>query len=223
MLSSRAVAGFRLRTLEIDRLVPDLKDDGQPEELIRKAAPVDAFIVRLLDVVEEFRWRSDSNVIVSSLSSPVEPPLTFGARKSGTEAFERSAPLSVVYDGKSYPTCTHLLEAMKFLPHRPDISESIREAKGAREAETISAREKREVKEDWEVIAQDKADEVQYLKFVQHEGVRRMLLLTGNMKLIYENPSGRGFYLRSFLSSEKRNEMGDSLMRVRHRLRQEAI
>ncbi|KAI0310421.1 hypothetical protein OF83DRAFT_1178569 [Amylostereum chailletii] len=219
MLSSRAAAGFRLQTLRIDMLVPNLGDD-RPEEEIRKTAPVDAFLSRLLDVVDELQWMSYSNGIVSSLTSPVEPPLTFGSLRHSTGAFARSAPFSVVHDGKSYPTSTHLLEAMKFLPHRPDISESIREAQDDREAERISTRENLEIREDWEQIAQEKADEV---KFVQNEGARRMLLLTGNMKLIYEDPDScwRDRLLKKSMGSEEWNGVGDSLMRVRRRLRRE--
>ena len=38
---------------------------------------------------------------------------------------------SVVYEDKSYPTALHLFEACKFLPHRPDLAERIRQCKRA--------------------------------------------------------------------------------------------
>ncbi|KAI0311812.1 hypothetical protein OF83DRAFT_1068205 [Amylostereum chailletii] len=152
----------------------------------------------------------------------MELPFSFGHRNSVTEKLTPLSAPGAIYDGKSYPTAQHLFEAAKFLPHRPDIAEAILETRNAHEAVNVSAREKQAIREDWAQIAQEKADEVLYHKFVQNEGARRTLLRTGNMKLVCEHPD-RWKWPRDAMSSEKWNEMERSLMSVRDKLRWEGV
>ena len=49
-------------------------------------------------------------------------------------------PHSVLYEGMLYPTVLHLLEARKFLPHRPDLAERIRQCERVEQATSISAK-----------------------------------------------------------------------------------
>ena len=44
---------------------------------------------------------------------------------------------SVLYEDRSYPTALHLIEAWKFLPHRPDLAERIRQCERVEQLNSI--------------------------------------------------------------------------------------
>ncbi|KAI0313712.1 hypothetical protein OF83DRAFT_1065037 [Amylostereum chailletii] len=142
-----------------------------------------------------------------------------------TGTFDLSSQDAVSYDGKVHPTASHLFEAMRFLPHRPDIAESIRmcDSRSTHDAENISFRNDDHVRVDWKQVLIEKMDEVNYLKFTQNEHImlmhaQRTLLMTGHMKLVY-------YYWKGYSSrnggAEAGDQLGRSLMRVRDKLRGE--
>ena len=64
-------------------------------------------------------------------------------------------------------------------------------------------------------------DDALYAKFIQHPRLRNLLLSTGNMPLLYAEPSDR-FWGEGPMGNGL-NHLGSSLMRVRDRLRAEGV
>ncbi|KAI0301545.1 hypothetical protein B0F90DRAFT_1628377 [Multifurca ochricompacta] len=128
------------------------------------------------------------------------------------------SPHAVMYQEELYPTALHLFEALKFLDHRPDLADRIRECERVEDVSVISADLAEYTRRDWGTVALAKMDEVLYLKFRQHRELRALLLNTYPAELVYAE-SGDHFWGDG--AGNGRNELGNSLMRVRGRLRAE--
>ena len=63
------------------------------------------------------------------------------------------SPHSVMYEEDLYPTALHLFEARKFLDHRPDLADRIRQCKRVEEATAISAEVAKFTRQDWGNVA----------------------------------------------------------------------
>ena len=63
------------------------------------------------------------------------------------------SPHSVVHEDDLYPTALHLFEAHKFLYHRPDLAEKIRQCERVEEVTALSAELGAFVRRDWGNIA----------------------------------------------------------------------
>ena len=63
------------------------------------------------------------------------------------------SPHSVVYEDDLYPTALHLYEARKFLDHRPDLAEQIRQCENVEEITAMSAQLAEFTRRDWGNIA----------------------------------------------------------------------
>jgi ribA/ribD-fused uncharacterized protein len=125
------------------------------------------------------------------------------------------SPHSVVYEEELYPTALHLFEARKFLYHRPDLADRIRQCERVEEVTALSEELGEFVQRDWSNVALRTMDDVLYLKFLQHSDLRTLLLDTYPTDLVYVEPGdpfwgdGAGIGM---------NELGRSLVRVRERL-----
>ncbi|KAI0028427.1 hypothetical protein K488DRAFT_58656 [Vararia minispora EC-137] len=122
------------------------------------------------------------------------------------------SPHAILYGDGYYPTALHLFEALKFLPHRPDIAEMIRQAPSNALAR-LSKRHARAMRADWDYVAVQMMDEALYHKFCQHVEAREVLLGTGSSQLVFE--AGEEPF-RDFGLQE--NGMARSLERVRSKL-----
>ena len=60
---------------------------------------------------------------------------------------------SVLYEDELYPTALHLFEARKFLPHRPDLADRIRQCERVEEVASISAELAEFMRRDWYFVA----------------------------------------------------------------------
>ena len=60
---------------------------------------------------------------------------------------------TVVYEDELYPTALHLFEARKFLPHRPDLADRIRQCEHVEEVASISAELAKFMRVDWAMVA----------------------------------------------------------------------
>jgi hypothetical protein len=60
---------------------------------------------------------------------------------------------SVVYEEDLYPTALHLFEARKFLDHRPDLADRIRQCERVEEVTAISAEVAEFTRRDWGNVA----------------------------------------------------------------------
>ena len=63
------------------------------------------------------------------------------------------SPHSVVYEEELYPTALHLFEARKFLDHRPDLAERIRQCERVEDVTAISAELADFTRRDWGNVA----------------------------------------------------------------------
>lgn len=85
----------------------------------------------------------------AALSDPSRsPPVRFD-HQSPLVGFMNHSPHRVLYQNTLYPTALHLLEALKFLPHRPDLAERIRAVKEVEDVYPISATMREFVRGDW--------------------------------------------------------------------------
>jgi hypothetical protein len=63
------------------------------------------------------------------------------------------SPHTVLYQEELYPTALHLFEARKFLDHRPDLAESIRQCERVDQVTAISAELAEYTRRDWGTVA----------------------------------------------------------------------
>ena len=63
------------------------------------------------------------------------------------------SPHTVVYEDELYPTALHLFEARKFLPHRPDLADRIRQCENVEQVASISAELAEFIRRDWSIVA----------------------------------------------------------------------
>jgi len=63
------------------------------------------------------------------------------------------SPHRVVYQDELYPTALHLFEARKFLDHRPDLADRIRQCGRVEEVTVISAELAEFTRRDWGNVA----------------------------------------------------------------------
>jgi hypothetical protein len=63
------------------------------------------------------------------------------------------SPHSVVYQDELYPTALHLFEARKFLDHRPDLADRIRQTDQVEQVTAISAELAEFTRRDWGNVA----------------------------------------------------------------------
>ncbi|KAI0692183.1 hypothetical protein C8T65DRAFT_762438 [Cerioporus squamosus] len=152
--------------------------------------------------------------------APPPPPVIKIARGSDYEGLLHFSPHRVHYQHKSYPTGMHLLEAMKFLPHRPELAEQIRNCGTPEEAVAVASGLREYWKRDWESVALDMMEEVLYQKFIQHPQLRALLMGTRDADLVFSDPDttwGDGQI------GQGMNWLGHALMRVRRRFRDEGL
>lgn len=159
---------------------------------------------------------SASPTNLSTQSSP-EPPLLFKNR-GPYRAFVPFSEHPVVYQGKVFPTAQHLFEAKRFPENQQDCWELIRTSKTVNEIyENASKLCQRGLERpDWSVIFLREMEEVSYLKLIQHEPVRSLLLRTGNVPLVY---CANDPYWGNGEDENGANKLGEVLQRLRDRLR----
>lgn len=126
------------------------------------------------------------------------------------------SPHRVLYQNKLYPTALHLLEALKFLKNRPDLSEQIRAEQDTQVALTLSTSFQDHVREDWRRVSQTSLEDVMYQKLKQHPDLRDLFLGTGDAPIVYSDEKDTSWV-------ENANEPGRALEKVRERLRREGF
>ncbi|KAF8806196.1 DUF1768-domain-containing protein [Phlegmacium glaucopus] len=129
------------------------------------------------------------------------------------------SPHRVVYNGLEYPTALHLHEALKFLGHRPDIAEKIRQCSSVHEVYPLATKYAGLQRPDWGEQFLQLMEEVLHSKFRQHPDLRIMLLGTGNADLEYADFDD---YWGSGPDGQGANQLGKVLTRVREQLREDS-
>ncbi|KAG8910628.1 hypothetical protein FRC01_006226 [Tulasnella sp. 417] len=150
-----------------------------------------------------------------------KPPRTIYFYEKGKDYynFTNFAPFTVKYDGKTYPTSEHLFQAMKFLPHRPQLAEHIRTAGERPGIPFMEARRfEPEVRSDWRSVNLEVMDMVLELKFTQHSKLMDELLKTGDAKLV-EDARDKDAFWGNGADGKGLNHLGYALMSLRERYR----
>lgn len=86
----------------------------------------------------------------ASVASSHRPPSIVRFNQQGTYAgFMNHSAHRVLFKNQTYPSATHLHEAMKYLEHRPDLAENIRNCRDVKEVYPLSARYQQFQRSDW--------------------------------------------------------------------------
>ncbi|EEB90939.1 hypothetical protein MPER_10787, partial [Moniliophthora perniciosa FA553] len=152
------------------------------------------------------------------------PPIHFSQFSPAPySGFLNHSPHRVLYQNCTYPTATHLFEALKFLPRRPDLAAKISKTPSVPEVYRLSSTLQKHVRPDWGQVFLSMMEEVLMHKFRQHPDLRNVLLATGatdpTREIVYEDERDR-FWGRS-QDGQGRNVLGNALKVVRERLRVE--
>ena len=82
------------------------------------------------------------------------------------------SPHSVIHEDDLYPTALHLFEAHKFLYHRPDLAEKIRQCERVEEVIALSAKHGEFVRRDWGNVALSTVSNRFFLYFYPYFALR---------------------------------------------------
>ncbi|KAJ7196834.1 hypothetical protein GGX14DRAFT_472937 [Mycena pura] len=196
------------------------RNDALPLELSTVVSQVSTSVSVTNDMPQSQPERSTSPFLSpvafrgGSLPTLTRTRLFFHDKADPYYEFTNVSSHPVWYNSQCYPTSDHLFHAFKFLPHRPDLAEHIRNcSQPAAEARRFPSAARR----DWKSVNIHIMDEVLWRKFTQHESLKNMLLATGDAELIDNSPYDS--FWGSGADGRGRNQMGKALERLRTKLR----
>ena len=141
-------------------------------------------------------------------------PIKFYSTQDEYGEFSNFALYPIKLKKKIWPTSEHYFQAQKFLDAQ--YREKIRKATSPILAARLGRTRKVRIRRDWESTRNSVMRDAVQAKFTQHADLRRLLLSTGDRKLIehtdaddYWGDGGGG----------GRNMLGEILMEVRRRIR----
>ena len=128
--------------------------------------------------------------------------------------FSNFAAFPIKFRGKVWPTTEHYFQAMKFESDKDQ--KEIRTAKTPMEAARKGRDRKRKLRKGWESMKDNVMREAVLQKFSQHSDLKKLLLSTGDAKLVEhtENDS----YWGDGGNGSGKNKLGIILMEVRGKL-----
>lgn len=120
-------------------------------------------------------------------------------------------------DRKIYKTSEHYFQAKKFegTPHE----EKVRVSSGPSQAASMGRDRKLPLRRDWESVKENIMRRALYAKFTQHPDLKRLLLSTGDAKLVEHTE--RDSYWGDGGDGSGKNRLGHLLMELREKLRLE--
>ncbi|MCY0999228.1 NADAR family protein [Myxococcus sp. MISCRS1] len=125
------------------------------------------------------------------------------------------APYPIKLGGRTWPTSEHYFQARKF--EAPEDQEAIRQARTPMLAARMGRDRKRKLRRDWESIKVSVMREAVRAKFTQHEDLARLLLDTGDARLVEH--TDQDDYWGDGGNGSGRNMLGRILMEIREELR----
>jgi len=140
--------------------------------------------------------------------------INFYGRNDPYFEFSNFAPFRIQLGGHAWPTSEHYFQAMKFLDEAN--REEVRTAKTPRIAADMGRDRKRPLRKDWESVKDDIMRQAVRAKFTQHEELKKLLLETGDAKLV-EHTANDSYWGDGGDGSGK-NMLGIILMQVRTEL-----
>jgi ribA/ribD-fused uncharacterized protein len=96
--------------------------------------------------------------------------------------FSNFAPYPITVRGERWPTSEHFFQAQKF--EDATVRAAIRRVKSPMEAARLGRDRKHRLRRDWDSSRVGVMREALHAKFTQHEDLRRLLLSTGDAKLV---------------------------------------
>lgn len=124
----------------------------------------------------------------------------------------------VALKGEVWKTSEHYFQAQKFAG--TSFEKDVRECDKPSHAAKMGRDRSLPIRKDWEHVRDDIMREVVYAKFTQHDHLKRILLSTGDEKLI-EHTENDNYWADGGDGSGK-NMLGIILMEVRERIRKES-
>ncbi len=120
-------------------------------------------------------------------------------------------------DGLRWATSEHYFQAMKF--HDPKIQREIRLCQSPSAAARAGRDRKKPLRSDWESVKDSIMYDAVWAKFSQNPDIAAELLATGDATLVEH--TGKDFYWGDGGDGSGLNRLGNILMEVRTRLREE--
>lgn len=130
-------------------------------------------------------------------------------------AFSNFSKHAVSLDGKTWPTSEHYFQAMKF--EGTPVESIVRKAYSAGEAARIGRDRSNPLRKDWEAVKNNVMRKAVYAKFTQHDDLRKLLLSTGDKKLVEHTE--KDSYWGDGGDGSGGNMLGLILMETRTRIR----
>lgn len=124
---------------------------------------------------------------------------------------------AVKLKGKMWPTSEHYYQAQKFAGTR--FEDKVRKTNNPAEAARMGRDRKLPMRKDWESVKVQVMHEIVYAKFTQHFQLKKLLLSTGDEKLV-EHTENDSFWGDGGDGSGK-NMLGIVLMNIRKAIRAE--
>lgn len=143
--------------------------------------------------------------------------INFYTTKGEHGCFSNFSRHAVKLDGHTWMTSEHYYQAMKFAGTSAETE--VRKAPNPKEAARIGRDKNNPLRKDWDHVKDDVMRKVVYAKFTQHEDLKKILLSTGDAKLV-EHTENDNYWADGGDGSGK-NMLGVILMEVRERIRKE--
>ena len=144
-------------------------------------------------------------------------PIKFYSTKDAYGEFSNFAAYPIKLKGKVWPTSEHYFQAQKF-PGTPQ-EEKIRKEASPMKAANMGRSRKVKLRPDWETVKDNIMYDAVFAKFTQHEELKKLLLSTGDAKLIEHTTNDS--YWGDGGDGSGRNMLGQILMKVREKLKEE--
>jgi hypothetical protein len=125
------------------------------------------------------------------------------------------APFPIRLQEKVWPTSEHYFQGQKFAGTRDE--EEVRRAGSPMIAARMGRSRSRPLRKDWERVKDQVMLEALRAKFAQHDGLRELLLGTGDARLVEHTSNDR--YWADGGDGTGRNQLGELLMKVRSELK----
>jgi N-glycosidase YbiA len=131
--------------------------------------------------------------------------------------FSNFARYRITLKGKAWPTSEHYFQAQKFAG--TDHEEALRLIDSPMIAAQMGRSRQRPLRKDWEQVKDDIMREAVWAKFTQHDDLREILLGTGDATIVEHTE--KDSYWGDGGDGSGKNMLGQILMEVREKLRQE--
>ena len=146
-------------------------------------------------------------------------PIEFYSTADEYGEFSNFAPYPFTLDGKRWPTSEHYFQAQKFVGTKDEhYAEEIRKANSPMIAARMGRSRKVKVRRDWEGVKDQVMRRAVLKKFETHADIRRLLLGTGDEKIVEATTDD--YYWGVGSDGSGKNRLGQILMEVRAILRE---